>query len=139
MLSRIAAILSPLIMLFAVASFGADAVSAEISEEPMTKAEIVDCAAVTPTAEVALIDYGFDPPVVKIPTGSVVKWVNKGDTSHIVKSGTPEEADAGSLFDTSFIIVRSSKCIRFLTPGTYTYFCRIHSKAMRDGKMIVEP
>lgn len=133
---RIALLLAVSVPLLTGLSHGAETTSQHAQSR--LKAEIVDCATVTPAAEVALIDYGFDPPTVKIPAGAAIKWTNKGDTSHIVKSGSPEDADAGSLFDTSFITVRNSRCIKFTTPGTYTYFCRIHSKVMREGKIIVE-
>lgn len=136
MMFRVALLLAASAPFLVGLSHGAET-TAQDTQSPL-KAEIVDCATVTPAAQIALIDYGFDPPAIKIPAGAVIKWVNKGDTSHIVKSGSPEEAGAGSLFDTSFIIVRSSRCIKFLTPGTYNYFCRIHSKAMRDGQVIVE-
>lgn len=127
MFSRIAVLLP-----FLVLAFAGGAGAGEL------KVEMVSCSAVeNPAAEVIVKDYTFEPLEIRIPAGSVAKWVNKGPTSHMITSGAPD-ASPGAVFGTPFMAVGSAACIRFINPGTYDYFCRPHGNAMKGGKVVVE-
>lgn len=102
------------------------------------KTEVVSCASVeNPAVEVIVKDYTFEPLEITVPAGSVVKWVNKGPTSHMVTSGAPD-AGPGAVFGTPFLAIGGTACVKFVNPGTYDYFCRPHGNAMKGAKVVVE-
>lgn len=102
------------------------------------KAEVVNCATVAnPAAEIVVKEYTFEPKELKVPAGSVVKWTNKGNLSHMITSGGPG-ANPGTVFGTGFVGVNNSVCVKFINPGSYDYFCRPHGNLMKDGKIEVE-
>lgn len=101
-------------------------------------AQIVDCAGVSPSADIIMQNIAFNPSSVTISAGGVVRWTNNDNVSHTVTSGSPGDANAGKDFDSGLIGNGVSKCIKFNRPGTYTYFCRPHSASMRDAEVVVQ-
>jgi plastocyanin len=107
---------------------------------------IFGCAA-PPAPEPGVIDVGmpglvYDPMVVTINQGETVRWTNTDPLPipHTVTSGEPEDANAGSIFDSGTLLPGQSFSFTFDTPGTYVYFCRFHFvEGMRDAQIIVNP
>jgi Tol biopolymer transport system component/plastocyanin len=70
------------------------------------------------STDVLIKDFYFDPGMVNIPVGGIIRWTNVGSTVHSTTS------DDG-LWDWT-LLPGSSFMARFLSPGTYTYHCRYH-------------
>ncbi len=134
----IAVIAGIALLVFAFAGCGSDGLYGNGGGGTTGVAEILECSGVTPSQDVVMKNIAFNPSTVTISAGQVVRWSNNDSVSHTVTSGIPGDANAGKDFDTGLIGNRVSKCIKFNTPGTYSYFCRPHSATMRDAKVIVE-
>ncbi len=111
-------------------------------------AMVSSCVAPPPTfveanvTNVTMSGLAFNPSVVTIKQGTSVQWTNAETQfiSHTVTSGTPEDPNAGSLFDSTPIVPRQKFSVTFTTPGTYVYFCKFHfMDGMRDAQVIVTP
>lgn len=85
-------------------------------------------AAQGPEANVAIVDFGFDPADVSVDAGTTVVWINQGAVAHTVT------ADDGS-FDSGQLDPGGSFTQLFDTVGTYTYHCEIHSEMV--GSVVV--
>ena len=74
----------------------------------------------TPPAINVMIDnYAFKAPVVTIPAGATVVFKNLDDDPHTVTS------EAG-LFDSKGLAQGDTWAHRFVKPGTYKYYCKVH-------------
>ena len=80
--------------------------------------------------------FQYDPDPITIKAGETVKWTNADGTVHTVTAGTrkqpaPDEFDGqlpeGESFSQSFD-----------EPGTYDYFCTLHSGPGMTGKVVVQ-
>jgi plastocyanin len=81
------------------------------------------------TTEVQMVkSYRFDPKVIEIEAGDTVTWTNEDNFTHTVEvdGQADQKVEQGESFS-----------IAFDTPGTYHYFCTLHSKDM-DGEVIVK-
>lgn len=65
------------------------------------------------------LDDFFDPQVVRIDPGTTIEWVNVGRNPHTVT------ADDGS-FDSGTLQNGQAWERRFMEPGVFPYFCRLH-------------
>lgn len=74
-------------------------------------------AATPPTIGIKEFKYG--PPIVSVPVGSTVTWVNHDEEPHTVTSATGAFSSAGLVNDDTFVQT-------FTKPGTYEYFCKVH-------------
>jgi len=83
----------------------------------------------------------YIPQNVTILQGDSVRWTNNEsfEINHTVTSGSPEDADAGVLFDSGIIEPGESYILQFNTPGTYVYYCQVHPFIMRDATVTVLP
>ncbi len=90
-------------------------------------------------ATVRMRGMAFSPASVTIRVGEKVRWVNEDLLLHSVSSGNPEDADAGSAFNSPTLFWGGSFEHTFEDEGTFTYFCREHPVEMRDATVIVEP
>lgn len=91
-------------------------------------------------AEVSMQGVTYSPSTVTIKQGESVRWTNieTQPVVHTVTSGRPEDANAGSVFDSGLISQGQSFTFTFNTPGDYIYFCRPHfTMGMRDAHVIV--
>ncbi len=86
------------------------------------------------------IDVGanfFSPETVTISQGDSVTWVwQSGAGTHTVTDGAPPNPPT-PLFD-SPQMSSGTFGYRFMVPGTYPYFCRVHGAAM-SGTITVAP
>ncbi len=79
--------------------------------------------------KVDIMNMAFRPKELTIKTGDTVRWSNSDDTEHTA-------TDKGRKWDTRGIGANRSKSITFDQPGTYEYFCKIHTNM--KGLIIVE-
>jgi len=81
-------------------------------------------------AEVQIDNFTFTPGAINVKAGTRVIWVNHDDIPHTVDS-TEGKFKSGALdTDDKFEF-------RFVQPGEYPFYCRIHPKMI--GKIIVRP
>jgi plastocyanin len=71
------------------------------------------------TADVAVIDFAFDPPSLEVTAGTTVTWTNVGAAPHTAT------AEDGS-FTTKPLQPGDSESHTFSTPGRYAYLCAYH-------------
>lgn len=78
----------------------------------------------------------FRPDPITVPAGTTVTWIQNDSTTHTVTSG---DRDAGpdGLFDASLAKGETFEHT-FDEPGTYDYFCSLHSGPGMTGQVIVE-
>ena len=78
-----------------------------------------------PPETVELEISGFAHKSQTVNVGTRIVWVNVDPAPHTATSGTP--SDETGLWDTGTISDgQSSSLVTFDTPGTFSYFCRIH-------------
>ena len=74
-------------------------------------------------------DKSYSPNPIITEAGSTVTWINTDNIVHTVTSGEPNSSNAGELFDsglTALIMPSKSFSHKFVHPGEYSYFCRVH-------------
>ena len=86
-------------------------------------------AAQAVTATIEVKDFAFQPSAVTIAAGDTVTWHNGDTASHT--------ATSTGAWDTGTFAPGASRSITFTTPGTYPYFCLIHS--IMFGTIVVLP
>ncbi len=74
--------------------------------------------------KVEAFDDFFRPEKITVPVGAQVTWTNVGEKKHTVTLGT--------LFDVDIRVGESFSYV-FDKPGTYQYYCVIHSLSETDG------
>ena len=79
------------------------------------------------TGNVKAVNFEFQPSSLTIKAGDVVHWSFSGET-HTVTSGTPGAPDGR--FDSGFKDPGGSFQVTFDRPGTFPFFCQIHSEQM---------
>src|SRR5262249_29572686 len=81
--------------------------------------------------QIVIDNFTFDPPMLTVPVGTKVTWVNHDDVPHTATStAKPKRFDSKTLdTDDKFSHV-------FTAPGTYDYFCAVHPKM--TGRIIVK-
>jgi plastocyanin len=78
----------------------------------------------------------FAPEAIAISKGTTVTWTNDDVTLHTVISGTPEEGNIGTEFDSSYLAAGKAFEHAFNTAGTFDYFCTQHP--FMTGKVKVQ-
>jgi len=85
---------------------------------------------------VIIRSFAFQPAALEVTVGTTVEWVNQEEAvPHTVTSGSP--GYPSGLFDSGRLSPGDSFRFTFQQPGTYEYFCSIHTR-MR-GRIIVKP
>jgi len=79
--------------------------------------------------EVKIDNFTFNPQQITVKAGDTVTWVNHDDIPHTVTSNTMAFKSKALDSDDKFSFT-------FATPGTYPYFCSLHS--MMTGSIVVE-
>jgi plastocyanin len=80
-------------------------------------------------AAVKIDNFMFAPKTVTVKAGTTVTWTNQDDTPHTVTSATKQ-------FRSAALDTGDKFTFTFLTPGTYQYFCSLHSRM--TGTIVVE-
>lgn len=69
--------------------------------------------------QVHIDNFQFSPATLSVPKGTTVTWTNQDDMVHTVTSSDRVFSSASLETDDTFSYT-------FTTPGTYTYFCKLH-------------
>jgi len=77
--------------------------------------------------------FAFEPTAVTVKVGNIINWKNDSGSKHTVKTDSGQGVDFSS--DTLAAGDTFQKTID--KPGTYTYFCSIHSKDVMSGTIVV--
>ena len=91
-------------------------------------------------AQVAAVDYEFDPSSLTVSIGDTVVWKMSGE-GHTVRSGTIGADNLGhpsdGPLDSGFRGPGESYSFTFAEAGTYEYFCEIHPEQMKGTITVV--
>ena len=68
----------------------------------------------------------FIPATLTISPGDMVTFANNDSAAHTSTSGNPGTGDAGSVWDSSLVMVGMSYTTPALDSGEYPYFCMVH-------------
>jgi plastocyanin len=82
------------------------------------------------TGAVTVGDDFFSPATTTVPAGTTVSWTWTGQDPHNVNF---DDGAPSSGVKTSGTFTRT-----FTTPGTYTYFCSVHGRAVMSGSVVVQ-
>jgi len=106
----------------------------------------VSSSNITKTDEVSIVkgaatrgDKSYLPNPITIEAGRTVTWTNIDNIVHTVTSGQPSTVDAGELFDsglTALIMPSKSFSHKFMHPGEYSYFCRVHPTMVGEVRVL---
>jgi plastocyanin len=80
---------------------------------------------------VTIANFAFSPTPLTVAPGAKVTWTNTDDEPHTVVS-----ADGGKTFKSGALDTDDKFSFTFDKPGTYKYFCSIHS--YMSGTIIVK-
>jgi plastocyanin len=72
-------------------------------------------------SRITIHDYSFDPPVLRIASGTTVVWTNKDDDVHTIKSKDGPESFQSPALDSG-----ARYGFTFRRAGTYHYVCSVH-------------
>jgi plastocyanin len=78
--------------------------------------------------EIGIDNFAFTPPVLSVPLGTTVVWVNNDDVPHLIVN--VQGHFTSKVLDTDQRFQATLK-----TPGTFDYFCSLHPKM--QGKIVV--
>jgi nitrite reductase (NO-forming) len=84
-------------------------------------------------------DKSYSPNPITVETGNTVTWTNTDNIVHTVTSGEPNTVNAGELFDsglTALIMPSKSFSHKFIHPGEFSYFCRVHPTMVGDVNVL---
>ena len=83
---------------------------------------------------VTIKDFTFSPQTITVKAGAIVRWENSDPVAHRVVFTDP----TGNIikYDSSILSPSQSWSQKFNTPGTYTYYCKIHPQM--TGTVVVE-
>ncbi len=80
---------------------------------------VVNATTPTPTANVSISGFSFQPQTINVSAGTTVTWTNLDSVAHTVTSDT-------GLFDSSSLSTGQTFSRTFNTAGNYDYHCSIH-------------
>ena len=80
---------------------------------------------------VTIANFAFSPTPLTVASGAKVTWTNTDDEPH-----TAVSADGGKTFKSAALDTDDKFSFTFDKPGTYKYFCSIHS--YMSGTIIVK-
>ena len=82
-------------------------------------------------SQIVIDNFAFEPATLTVAAGTTVTWLNKDEEPHTVMSADPQVSFKSPALDTNdkFTFV-------FAKPGTYKYFCTIHSHMV--GTVVVK-
>ena len=79
--------------------------------------------------------FMFQPDPIEVDAGSTVTWTNEDTAVHTVTSGPRSKPDGR--FDERLAESGGAARQTFEEPGTYRYFCSLHSGPGMEGEVIV--
>jgi plastocyanin len=102
-----------------------------VAAAAMAQQPVQQAAAQHQAGEVVIDDFAFSPGTLTVAAGTKVTWINHDEEPHTVMSADPKTPFKSPALDTNdkFSFV-------FAKPGTYKYFCTIHSHMV--GTIVVQ-
>jgi plastocyanin len=97
---------------------------------PIVVPALAQNASAVSAGAVSIDNFTFNPPTLRVKSGTKVTWTNKDDIPHGIASSANTFARSQAL-DTD-----DSFSFTFDKPGTYQYFCYIHPHMV--GTIVVE-
>lgn len=82
-------------------------------------------------ASVSIDNFKFTPRELSVSVGDTVTWVNRDDVPH-----TATSRDDPATFDSKALDTDDRYSITFTKPGTYSYYCKVHTHM--TGSIIVK-
>jgi plastocyanin len=70
-------------------------------------------------ASVKIDNFTFNPPLLTVPVGTTVTWINEDDIPHAI-------AATSKTFKSKALDTDDKFSFTFTAPGTYEYFCSLH-------------
>ncbi len=77
-----------------------------------------------------------NPATIRIKTGDSIEWENEDGRIHFINSRKKKAEKAGLRFKATMIKKGGKWINKFTKPGTYNYYCSLHSKEL-SGMIIV--
>ena len=71
------------------------------------------------SAAVGIKEFKFTPPVLAVPVGTTVTWINHDEETHTITSANGAFGSTGLSHEDTFAQT-------FTRPGRYEYFCALH-------------
>jgi plastocyanin len=97
---------------------------------PLLAAAVLSAQGESMRAAVGIDNFTFTPQRLTVKAGATITWVNKDDIPHAI-------AAVNRLFKSKALDTDDSYSFKFITPGTYEYFCSLHPHM--TGTIVVEP
>jgi len=73
------------------------------------------------SAAVGIEEFKFTPPVLAVPVGTTVTWINHDEEPHTITSATGAFGSTGLSHEDTFAQT-------FTRPGRFEYFCALHPR-----------
>jgi plastocyanin len=83
----------------------------------------------TPSNQVMVENFSFQPGTLTVKAGTTVTWVNHDDEPHTVNENN-------KTFKSGTLDTDAKFSYKFTSPGTYSYFCSLHPRM--TGQIIVK-
>ena len=115
----------------AIAAAGLTACGGGESEDSAGAAPKPDAA----TPSVTVKTFAFEPDPVRVEAGTRVTWTNEDAAVHTVTTGPRGRPDGR--FDGRLKASGGKFSATFDKPGTYRYFCKLHSGPGMEAKLVV--
>lgn len=80
--------------------------------------------------------FRFQTETLKVRVGTKVVWKNRDEILHTVSSVDDPASDAAAVIDGELDGVGAKYAVTFTEPGTYDYFCMIHT--VMHGRVVVK-
>ena len=77
-------------------------------------------------AKISIDNFAFKPRELSVPVGATVTWVNHDDVPHTATASTATANGDAPAFDSGPLDTDEKFSFTFTTPGTYSYFCKVH-------------
>jgi plastocyanin len=84
-----------------------------------------------PANQITIDNFAFSPAILTVKPGTKVVWLNHDEEPHTVMS-----ADKAAPFKSGALDTNDQFAFVFSQPGTYKYFCTIHSHMV--GTIVVQ-
>jgi len=84
-----------------------------------------------PSSQIVIDNFAFAPAMLTVAAGTEVVWLNRDEEPHTVMSVDPALPFKSAALDTN-----DKFTFTFAKPGTYKYFCSIHSHMV--GTIVVK-
>lgn len=95
--------------------------SLAVIDSPLATPPEAPASAQAAVEEIKIDNFSFGPQVLTTMAGSIVKWTNHDDIPHNVVS-------TQNKFSSPVLDTDQSFTFKFIEPGSYPYFCKLHPK-----------